>query len=270
EHAYRVEGDVYFRVNSVDSYGRLGRLGRDEMVARESEQDGTTVDDPRKEDALDFPLWLSASEGPSWESPWGPGRPGWHIECSTLALKHLGKQVDIHGGGTDLIFPHHEAEIVQAEAVTGVTPFARFWVHVEMALCDGEKMSKSKGNMVFVRDVLEDFAPDGLRLYLLLTHYRRPLDFDRAELEAAATLASKLAEAARPGGRGAGASLHPDPFIQRLDQALDDDLDTPEAIAALDDLATRILAAGDAGTYAARRALRRLVSRLGLSLAAMK
>ena len=267
-HAYRVDtGDVYLRVDSIPSYGRLSGLPRARMLEIESEQDGSTVDDPRKHDPLDILLWKAKRPGePSWDAPWGEGRPGWHIECSTLALRHLGKQIDIHGGGADLTFPHHEAEIAQAEAVTGVRPFARFWVHVEMALFEGRKMSKSDGNLVYVRDLLEDFSPDAVRLYLLSTHYRRPLDYSRASLEEAAGLARRLAEAANlsglvPGGRN---TSMPD-FEARFLAALDDDLDTPQAVGLLPSLADGVHADAN-GAYRAQRALRKWCAYIGLGL----
>jgi L-cysteine:1D-myo-inositol 2-amino-2-deoxy-alpha-D-glucopyranoside ligase len=269
DHAYRAGGSVYLRVSSTRDYGSLSRLDREQMLDIERAQDGATVDDPDKEDPLDILLWGGSREHeePSWESPWGPGRPGWHVECSTLALKHLGKQVDIHGGGSDLVFPHHEAEIAQSEAVTGVRPFVRFWVHVEMARLDGHKMAKSRGNMVFVRDLLRRYSTDAVRLYLLGCHYRQPLEFDEEALKEAARDARKIAEAARAPATGKSArEPDPDVFEQRFRAALDDDLDTTQAVAAMRDLASEVAAAAGEGSYRARRALRSLASRLGLNL----
>jgi L-cysteine:1D-myo-inositol 2-amino-2-deoxy-alpha-D-glucopyranoside ligase len=270
--AYRVDGDVYFDVSSTQTFGELSRLPRADMLDLEAQQDGSTIADPRKRDPLDFPLWRSAGDGEvSWASPWGRGRPGWHIECSTLALKHLGRQVDIHGGGSDLVFPHHEAEIAQSEAVTGVRPFVRFWVHVGMARLGGEKMAKSRGNVVFVRDLLTSYAPDALRLYLLRTHYRAPLDFDEGALGESAALAVRLARAARAPVRAprpaSSASSSPGRTRQSFIAALDDDIDTPSGIALLDDLAAAVLS-DEPGAYAMQRELRRLAARLGLSLEA--
>ncbi|MDQ3237462.1 MAG: cysteine--tRNA ligase, partial [Actinomycetota bacterium] len=196
-HAYRVGGDVYFNLDGIEDFGRLSRLDRADMLQIEAEQDGSTVGDGRKKDPLDFLLWRSSRPGePSWGSPWGEGRPGWHLECSTLAMRHLGPSVDIHGGGADLVYPHHEAEIVQSQAVTGIKPFARTWVHVAMALLGGRKMSKSDGNMVFVRDLLETRSPDALRLYLLATHYREPLDFKSEGLERYSEVSLRLSKVA--------------------------------------------------------------------------
>jgi cysteinyl-tRNA synthetase len=186
------------------------------------------------------------------------------VECSTLALRHLGPQVDIHGGGADLVFPHHEAEIAQSEAFTDVRPFARFWVHVAMARLGGQKMAKSKANMVFVRDLLARHPADAVRLYLLGTHYRDPLDFDEEEVRAATGLAERLSRAARVRpGRAAGSQGRA--FTVRFVERLDDDLDTPGAIAVLRELGDLLLDRRDA-TLDSRRALRTLAGRLGLSL----
>ena len=267
--AYEVEGDVFFRVTTRSSFGDLSRLPREAMLQVEATQDGSTVDDPRKEDALDFVLWKRSAPGePSWDSPWGPGRPGWHIECSTLALQFLGPQIAIHGGGSDLVYPHHECEIAQSEAVTGRKPFARFWVHVDMVRLQGEKMSKSEGNMVFVRDLLRSYSPDALRLYLLSTHYREPLDFDEQALARQERVAGTIATAASTPVRSSStpeAGLAD--VIVDFDRALDDDLDTPRAVRIIEDLAASITSTtGDGVAYGARRALRSLSSRLGLQL----
>jgi len=178
--AYVVDGDVYFSVRSFKPYGKLSGRALDDLQA------GARVDvDSRKRDPLDFALWKAAKPGePSWESPWGPGRPGWHIECSVMAQKYLGPGFDIHGGGSDLIFPHHENEIAQAEAATGET-FVRYWLHNGFITVNDEKMSKSLGNFFLVRDILDKFAPEVVRFFLLSTHYRSPLDFDDEKLAAA-------------------------------------------------------------------------------------
>jgi cysteinyl-tRNA synthetase len=268
-HAYRVDGDVYFRIASKPTYGELSRLTREEMIELERHQDASTIDDPRKEDELDFPLWRAAGPGePSWDSPWSPGRPGWHIECSTLVLNNLGRQIDIHGGGEDLIYPHHENEIAQSEAVTGARPFARVWMHVALVRLAGEKMSKSDGNMVFVRDLLRRHSADAIRLYLLSTHYRQPLDFDEDTLSSSAEKARTLAAAARiPPIWSGGETIDAEGRIRRFDDAIDDDLDTPQAVEEVCGLADELLSAADgAATYRARATLRALAARLGLSL----
>jgi cysteinyl-tRNA synthetase len=179
-HAYEVSGNVYFAVNTFSDYGKLSKRDREEMVA------GARVDiDERKKDPMDFALWKQSKEGePSWESPWGQGRPGWHIECSAMSIKHLGTSFDIHGGGADLIFPHHENEIAQSEAFTG-KPFAKYWVHNGFITIDREKMSKSLGNFFTVKEVLNKFDPEVVRFFLLSTHYRSPIEFSDVPLREA-------------------------------------------------------------------------------------
>jgi L-cysteine:1D-myo-inositol 2-amino-2-deoxy-alpha-D-glucopyranoside ligase len=269
-HAYQADGDVFFRVGDAEDFGQLSRLSRERMLEVEAAQDGSTVNDPRKEDPLDFPLWIAAAgDEPGWDSPWGRGRPGWHLECSTLAIDYLGPQIDIHGGGTDLVFPHHECEIAQSEALSGVRPFVRFWVHAEMARLGGKKMSKSDGNMVFVRDLLGEHSPDALRLYLLRTHYRSPLEFDENALGDAAALAARLVDVIRlPGGEGP-APLDAAGHEAAFTDALDDDLDTPRAVTELDALGTAIEQAHQARrpVGSAQQALRRCAERVGLRLA---
>jgi cysteinyl-tRNA synthetase len=171
-HAYVVDGDVYFSVESFKDYGKLSKRSMEEMMA------GARVEvDPRKKNPLDFALWKSSKEAePAWDSPWGPGRPGWHIECSVMSMKHLGETFDIHGGGADLIFPHHENEIAQSEAYTG-KPFVRYWLHNGFITVSKEKMSKSLGNFFTIREVLKRFDPEVLRVFLISTHYRSPIEF---------------------------------------------------------------------------------------------
>jgi cysteinyl-tRNA synthetase len=181
EVAYELDGDVYFRVARFAPYGQLSKRNLEELKA------GARVEvDERKADPLDFALWKAAKPGePAWPSPWGPGRPGWHIECSAMSMTYLGEQFDIHGGGQDLVFPHHENEIAQSEAATGRRPFARYWLHNGFVNINAEKMSKSLGNFVRVRDLLATVRPEGLRLYLLSNHYRTPIDFAPEHLEQA-------------------------------------------------------------------------------------
>ena len=221
-HAYRIpDGGLYFDVTTFPRYGALSRLSPGKMRRILARQDDTRLDDPRKRSPLDFALWRRVNDGPTWPSEYGRGRPGWHLECSAMSLRHLGQPVDIHGGGDDLIFPHHESEIAQSEGASG-KPFVRYWVHVAPVRLEGDKMSKSKGNMVFVRDALARVSPDGLRLYLLSKHYRRPLDYDEATLIAHDELATTLRELAVPVPRGA--------LPREVSAALDDDLDTPTVL----------------------------------------
>jgi L-cysteine:1D-myo-inositol 2-amino-2-deoxy-alpha-D-glucopyranoside ligase len=231
-HAYQRDGHVYFRVGSVTDYGRLSRLSREAMITL-SAQRGADPNDPRKQDPLDFVLWQSsAADEPRWESPWGEGRPGWHIECSAMALEHLGKQVDVHGGGADLIFPHHESEIAQSESVTGVRPFARIWVHVGMLGYHGEKMSKSLRNLVLVGDLLRRYDADSIRVLLLRHHYREPWEYTEDQLDDAAEWTRRLRQAARGPVDGRSDSL------LAVRAALEDDLDTPRALRLLEEAVT--------------------------------
>jgi L-cysteine:1D-myo-inositol 2-amino-2-deoxy-alpha-D-glucopyranoside ligase len=248
--AYLVEGgSVFFRVRSVSTYGELCKCSRDQMLDIASRQDEPDVDDPRKEDPLDFALWKGWSgraDEPCWDSPWGRGRPGWHIECSALCYQYLGEQLTIHGGGADLVFPHHENEIAQSETALHKRPFAQIWSHVAMVRKDGEKMSKSLGNMVFVRNLLRAYSSDAIRLYLLQHHHRQVWEWSPSEMEDAARLAQRLATAAREPDTASGLER------ERFAAALADDLDTPRAI--------QILYGASGGT------LRELASVLGLVL----
>jgi L-cysteine:1D-myo-inositol 2-amino-2-deoxy-alpha-D-glucopyranoside ligase len=247
--AYEAGGNVYFHVDSWPEYGELSRLTREEMLPIANER-GNDPDDPYKRDPLDFVLWQASKSAaqagvpdePAWESPWGPGRPGWHIECSTMAIKHLGGTIDVHGGGRDLIFPHHESEIAQAEWATGRQPFVRFWMHTAMVRHEGEKMSKSLGNLVMVRDLLEDWSPDALRLYLAAYHYRESWSHNVEGLARAERLAQKLRAAATSEG-GDGTLLSPASARTAFRDAMDADLRTPVALKALERLADDILLA---------------------------
>jgi L-cysteine:1D-myo-inositol 2-amino-2-deoxy-alpha-D-glucopyranoside ligase len=222
-------------------------------------QRGGNPDDPNRRDPLDFVLWQpSADDEPSWEAPFGFGRPGWHVECSVMAHQNLGSTLDLHGGGTDLIFPHHEAEIAQSESVTG-EPFSRHWVHSAMVSYEGEKMSKSLGNLVFVSDLLKTADPRAIRLALMRHHYRAGFEWYDTDLEEGTALLHRLLAAVdRPDG------ADPRPFAARVRAAIDDDLDAPAALDALDDLASAILSGG--GDPAAPATLRELGSLLGLDL----
>jgi cysteinyl-tRNA synthetase len=267
-YAYVVNGDVYFEVRRFPAYGRLSGKNLDELQA------GARVEvDERKRDPRDFALWKSAKPGePAWESPWGPGRPGWHIECSAMAVRYLGESFDIHGGGEDLIFPHHECEIAQTEADTG-RPFARYWVHNAMVNMGREKMSKSLGNTLTIRELAARHDPAALRLFLLGTHYRTPLEWSEERVQDSARALQRLwrpiDDAARLGAEGAAADrpLLPDlaTFRQRFVDAMDDDFNTPEALGVLFDL-SRALRSVDspAALLAGAQELRTLASALGL------
>ena len=262
-YAYPAGGDVYFRVNSSDEYGKLSRRTLDGMIAGAR----VAVDD-QKEHPMDFALWKGAIAGePAWDSPWGPGRPGWHIECTSMAMTYLGASLDIHGGGQDLIFPHHENEIAQSEAATGMKPFARYWVHNGLLMLGEDKMSKSLGNLVSVKEALEEYTPDCLRLYLLSSHYRSPLHYSDEGCAAMERSGDRLRHALRPDDNGGGEPLDPGRCEARFFEAMDDDLNTPRALAALFDLAREINRGRDGGQdiMGCQDTLRRLGGILGLT-----
>ena len=228
-HAYVSGGSVYFDVSSFPAFGQVSHLSRAEMLVLAAERGGNP-DDPAKRDPLDFVLWQrSARDEPSWESRWGPGRPGWHIECSALAMRELGETVDLHGGGTDLVFPHHECETAQSESVTGTT-FSRHWLHVGMVGLDGTKMSKSLGNLVFVDALLKEWEPMAVRLALLDHHYRTDWDWQQSDVEHGAERLDRWRRAdGRSSAQSDGVVL-----LDEVRRCIDRDLDAPGALAAID------------------------------------
>jgi L-cysteine:1D-myo-inositol 2-amino-2-deoxy-alpha-D-glucopyranoside ligase len=267
-NAYASDGNVYLRTGAGTGFGeRLIHASRVELLEIANER-GNFPDDPLKADPLDAVLWQASEPGePYWESPWGRGRPGWHVECAAMATSLLGPTVDVHGGGDDLRFPHHEAEIAVAELATGRSPFVRFWTQVAMVEKDGEKMSKSLGNLVLVDDLLEDEHPDTLRLYLLRHPYRQPWAWNPSEL--AETRAwTRTLHGAMGRESGSGVPLDPAPYGPRFTAALDDDLNIPSALATVMQAADDILAAPiNANVAAAQDVLRALGGRvLGLWL----
>jgi cysteinyl-tRNA synthetase len=263
EYAYPAGGDVYFRVTRSDDYGKLSHRTLDGMIA------GSRVEvDELKEHPMDFVLWKGAKPGePFWESPWGPGRPGWHIECTAMSLEHLGDPLDIHGGGQDLIFPHHENEIAQSESATGMGPFSRYWVHNGLLQLGNDKMSKSLGNLVSLDEALNANSPDSLRLYFLSSHYRSPLNYTDEGCAAMERSVERLGQAVRRESAGTGEQLDANSFKDRFLNAMDDDLNTPRALAALFDLAREVNRADDQGkdVSAAQETLRHLGGILGLT-----
>src|SRR5437867_7479051 len=234
--AYVVDGDVYFEIRRFPAYGKLSGRNLEELLA------GARVEvDERKRDPRDFALWKAAKPGePSWPSPWGDGRPGWHIECSAMAMEYLGSTFDVHGGGEDLVFPHHECEIAQSEAATRKT-FARYWVHNGFVNLGAEKMSKSLGNTLLIRELVKRHDPDALRLWLLGTHYRHPVEFSEERLNEAGRALERFSRLFREAARYAWPpGPVPDALRQfrlRFDAAMDDDFNTPQALGAMFDLA---------------------------------
>ncbi len=273
-YAYPTDGDVYFRVRQDEDYGKLSRRKLDDVLA------GTRVEvGESKEDPNDFALWKGQKPGePAWDSPWGPGRPGWHIECSAMALKHLGEQIDIHGGGNDLIFPHHENEIAQTECFTGKS-FARYWMHNGMLQLSGEKMSKSLGNLVTVDEFLADHEADVLRLLIVSSHYRKPLAFNATVIEDNERALARLRSALRPAAGRPDSGPETETLAAAVAQAragfvesMDDDFNTAGALGYLFELVTAINRARDAGVggqpfTAAQDTLAELAGVLGLQLA---
>jgi len=245
-HAYPVDGDVYFEIRRFPPYGRLSGKNLDELLA------GARVEvDERKREPRDFALWKRSKPGePAWESPWGPGRPGWHIECSAMAMRYLGESFDLHGGGEDLIFPHHECEIAQSEACTG-KPLARYWVHNGMVNMGKEKMSKSLGNTLNIREIVKRHDPDALRLWMLGTHYRNMIEWSEERVEESARALDRLArllhDAVTVRDAGGAASLPPAlaEFRPRFEKAMDDDFNTPQALGVLFDFGRALAEARD-------------------------
>jgi cysteinyl-tRNA synthetase len=256
--AYAVRGDVYFRVRNVPDYGKLSHRSLDAMMAGARVEPGE-----EKEDPLDFALWKAAKPGePSWDSPWGKGRPGWHIECSAMSLRYLGQTIDIHGGGQDLIFPHHENEIAQSESFTGIKPFARYWLHNGLLQMSGEKMSKSLGNLITIKEALQKHSADALRLFALNSHYRSPLIYSEEVIEAAEGGVERLLRviSRNDSSGGKGEALDAGPYYDKFIEAMDDDFNTPQALGVLFDLARAINQAADGGIgfSEAKRVLLRL------------
>ncbi len=250
--AYRLPRGVYFPVAKAARYGELSRLSAVAMRRILAGQDDAALEDPGRRDPRDFALWRFVEDGPTWPSPWGRGRPGWHLECSAMIKHHLGDRVDLHGGGADLIYPHHENEIAQSETATGKRPFAATWAHVAAMELGGKKMSKSDGNMIFVRDALETTDPRALRWYLLERHYRMPFDHDEALLDRARLRSAALIAAL---GRGPVGPLGRDPDTHAALAALEDDLDVRRALSIVERAAPR----ADGKTRASLRAVARIV-----------
>lgn len=218
--AYEKSGNVYFDIGAFSKYGSLSKFSESQMLMISKDR-GNDPADTNKKNPLDFILWVAKKDEPHWDSPWGKGRPGWHIECSTMVRESLGDQIDIHGGGRDLIFPHHESEIAQSEGATGKSPYAQFWLHIGMVMFEGEKMSKSLGNLILVEDLLKKYSSNQIRWLLLSHHYRHPWEYEFDELESCGLrvreLESKLKEPSKGDWNIFEGFLH-------------DDFNTPEAL----------------------------------------
>lgn len=261
-HAYEVDGDVFFSAESFARYGQLNGLSHADLGKLENPESKRVE---KKRGHLDFLLWQVVDPGdPSWPSPWGPGRPGWSIECTAMSVKHLGKQIDVHGGGSDLIYPHHENEIAQAECAYGDVPFCGWWMHNGMLELDGVKMSKSLGNLVLARNLMEVFEPDHLRLYLLSHHLRANANFVDGDMEQLASRYSLLKMAAT--SEAAGQAVEPGSAVTReFEAAMDTDFDVPTALDRLDTVAQRVTSGVAAEDEAA--SLRAALATLGFGFA---
>jgi cysteinyl-tRNA synthetase len=262
--AYELDESVYFRVRNFPDYGKLSHRNLADMIAKETSCEAV------KEYPLDFALWKASKPGePFWDSPWGKGRPGWHMECSAMALKYLGDNIDLHGGGQDLVFPHHENEIAQSESFTGQAPFVRYWLHSGLMQRDKQKMSKSIGNLVNIKDLLERFSSDAIRLFVLGSHYRSPLTYSEEALEASERSAERLRSALtrRTTVDVGAAALDAKPFEREFVEAMDDDFGTAQAIAVLFGLSKEINRAAEEGMNMAEAqgALRKMAGILGLA-----
>jgi L-cysteine:1D-myo-inositol 2-amino-2-deoxy-alpha-D-glucopyranoside ligase len=257
-HAYEAHGTVYFDVSTFPRYGEVSHYSREQMV-RLARARGGNPDDPHRRDALDFVLWQpSLPDEPAWRAPFGVGRHGWHIESSAMSMQELGPTLDLHGGGTDLIFPHHECEVAQSEALTG-KPFVRHWLHSAMVAYEGEKMSKSLGNLVFISDLLKVADPRAIRLALMHHHYRSGFEWHDTDIQDGNALLHRLVAAAQ---RTSGPD--PKPYAVRVRAAIDQDLDAPRALEALGELADAVLSGGTDET--APEVLRELSKLLGINL----
>ena len=263
DFAYEVDGDVYFRVKNDADYGKLSNRKLEDLVA------GARLDlDETKEYPGDFALWKSEKPGePTWDSPWGRGRPGWHIECSAMSIRYLDKSIDIHGGGLDLVFPHHENEIAQSESFTDVVPFARFWMHNGTLQYGQDKMSKSIGNVFTISSALERYSSDVLRMFFLGSHYRSPLTFSEENVKSQERALERLRTALNAPSFE-GIKMKPEIYFDRFIDAMDDDLNTPRALAVLFDLARDINRESSNGlnVIESQKALESLAGVLGLTL----
>ena len=244
-YAYPAGGSVYFRVRNVPDYGKLSHRSLESMMSAES-----ALGSDDKESPMDFVLWKAAKPGePSWESPWGAGRPGWHIECSVMSLKYLGNTLDIHGGGQDLVFPHHENEIAQSESFTGIKPFVKYWLHNGLVQLGEEKMSKSLGNLITIKEALERYSPDAIRIFVLSSHYRSPLTYSEEALEAAVNGVERLVRVLSRNDPAPDAqeAVDAESYRSQFIDAMDDDFNTAQALGVLFDLARVINQAADSG-----------------------
>ena len=261
-HTYTVDGTTFFDVTTFSDFGKISGYDEPTMISFANER-GANTEDERLRNPLDFILWQKSEEGePSWDSPFGPGRPGWHIECSAMAMSELGPTIDLHGGGDDLIFPHHECETAQSVAANN-SPFARHWMHVGMVAYEGEKMSKSLGNLVFVRDLKAEHDPRAIRLALLSHHYRGGFEWFDGDIDKGEAMLKRMLEAA-------SCSHGPDSenLLNEVREAIDDDMDLPKACQLIDDFAKRTIE-GEGDDSHAKTGLTQAAAILGVDLSSV-
>ena len=258
-HTYTVDGTTFFDVTTFSDFGQISGYDEPTMISFANER-GANTEDERLRNPLDFILWQKSEEGePSWDSPFGPGRPGWHIECSAMAMSELGPTIDLHGGGDDLIFPHHECETAQSVAANN-SPFARHWMHVGMVAYEGEKMSKSLGNLVFVRDLRTGHDPRAIRLALLSNHYRAGFEWFDSDIDKGEAMLERMIEAAScPSGPDS------ETLLSQVREAIDDDLNLPKACEIIDDFAVKMIE-GSGNDSDAKTALTKAAELLGVDL----
>tara|TARA_B100001123_G_scaffold72878_1_gene81954 strand:- start:9784 stop:10956 length:1173 start_codon:yes stop_codon:yes gene_type:complete len=258
-HTYTVDGTTFFDVTTFSDFGQISGYDEPTMISFANER-GANTEDERLRNPLDFILWQKSEEGePSWDSPFGPGRPGWHIECSAMAMSELGPTIDLHGGGDDLIFPHHECETAQSVTANN-SPFARHWMHVGMVAYEGEKMSKSLGNLVFVRDLRTGHDPRAIRLALLSNHYRAGFEWFDSDIDKGEAMLERMIEAAScPSGPDS------ETLLTQVREAIDDDLNLPKACEIIDDFAVKMIE-GSGNDSDAKTALTKAAELLGVDL----
>ena len=258
-HTYTVDGTTFFDVTTFSDFGQISGYDEPTMISFANER-GANTEDERLRNPLDFILWQKSEEGePSWDSPFGPGRPGWHIECSAMAMSELGPTIDLHGGGDDLIFPHHECETAQSVAANN-SPFARHWMHIGMVAYEGEKMSKSLGNLVFVRDLRTGHDPRAIRLALLSNHYRAGFEWFDSDIDKGEAMLERMIEAAScPSGPDS------ETLLSQVREAIDDDLNLPKACEIIDDFAVKMIE-GSGNDSDAKTALTKAAELLGVDL----
>jgi len=265
--AYKNGGNVYFDVSKFKKYGRLSKFNKKQMILISKERGGDP-NDPLKKNPLDFILWQGAKENePSWDAPFGRGRPGWHIECSAMVNKYLGVKIDIHGGGKDLIFPHHESEIAESESYAGESPFVRYWMHTAMVLVSGEKMSKSLGNLIMIKDLLTKYSPNAIKWMILSHHYRHPWEYEEKELNVCEDYIRETTIALEQINKVSIRKIKADSYLKDFICIMNDDLDTPKVLQLISKIAKRIQREKNKSNIKGlQEVLKTIITTLGLKL----